>query len=400
MINGTSEIKQRMQRMAEELKQKGLLRSPLVETAFSSVPRHLFINRLPPYLAPSGKDWIKFDPFHAQGECLYKIYSADTSILLKANPPTSSSAPSVMAGMLEELELAEGMKVLEIGTGSGYNAALLAHIVGEKKRVYTIENQPDVAKEAKANLRRASFQGVEVICADGGYGHAPSAPYHRVLATASIYDVPTSWREQLIEGGILVAPVWMAPGWMPIVKLVKQGETLSGRFVGGASFMALQGDYGYDEIGRVVNADNEERLAKLLEHPIEEDIELPIQVENEKNLYFRFMEFNAFVNLEEHRAIGLKAPSRKKMSWLSLWDREAYSLVSSWMPDWRVGVYGSEAMYVRLLELLNQWKEMGAPKISSYKVSIFKGKLKAYRKERNTFFQSRLWNTWEFSLTI
>lgn len=400
MIYVTKEIQQRIKRMVEELKQKGQLRSPLVEMAFLSVPRHLFIIRLPPYLAPGGEDWVKLDPLHTQGECLDKIYSADTSIILNTNPLSGSSAPSVMAGMLDALELAEGMKVLEIGTGSGYNAALLAHIVGEDNLVYTIENQSDVAKEAKANLKRASFQEVEVICADGGYGHAPSAPYHRILATASIYDVPTSWREQLIEGGILVAPVWMTPGWTPIVKLVKQGETLSGSFVGGASFMTLQGDSGYDELRCVVNADNEERLAKLLEHPIEEDIELPIQVEDENRLYFRFMEFNAFVNLEEHRAIGLDAPSKNKWSYLSLWDRETSSLVSVWMPDWKVGVYGSEAMYMRLLELLRQWKEMGAPEITSYTVSILQRILNAPRKERSTFFKSRLWNTWEFSLTI
>ena len=128
--------------MVEELKQKGQLRSVLVERAFSAVPRHLFINRLPPYFAPDGKDWLSFDPLHPQEEYLDKIYSADTSIILKAAPPSSSSQPSVMTPMLEELELAKDMKVLEIGTGSGYNTALLANIVGENNLVYTIDNQP------------------------------------------------------------------------------------------------------------------------------------------------------------------------------------------------------------------------------------------------------------------
>ena len=302
--------------------------------------------------------------------------------------------------MLEESELAKDMKVLEIGTGSGYNAALLANIVGENNLVYTIENQPKVAKEAEANLKRASVQGVRVICAEGGDGHAPDSPYHRIIATASIFDMPTSWREQLMKGGILVAPVLMAPGLMPIVKLVKQEEKLSGRIVGGAGFMPLQGDYGYDELRCIVNADKEERLAQLLKHPIEEDTSLPIQGKDETHRINRLMDFNVFVNLEEHRAIGLRHPSRKKWSWLSLWDRDASSLVSAWVPDWKLGVYGSKEMYMRLLELLDQWNEMGAPEISSYSVDVFPGRAHDAKNEPRTYSRFRLWNTWEFSRTI
>ena len=400
MVHVTESIRQRMRRMVEELKQKGQLRSILVERAFSFVPRHLFINRLPPYLAPNGKDWLSIDPSHPLEEYLDKIYSVDTSIILKTNPPSSSSQPSVMAQMLEESELAKDMKVLEIGTGSGYNAALLANIVGENSLVYTIENQPKVAKEAEENLKRASFQGIRVICADGGDGHAQDSPYHRIIATASIFDIPTSWREQLVEGGILVAPVLMAPGYMPIVTLVKQGERLSGHFVGGAAFMPLQGDYGYDELGFTVNADKEVKLAQLLEHPIEEDIALPIQGEDETYRFHRLMDFNVFVNLEEHRSTGLMVPSRKKWGHLSLWDKEASSLVSAWVPDWKAGVYGNKEMYVRLLELLDQWNEMGAPEISSYSVSVFPGRANAAKTELRDYVRSRLWNTWEFSCTI
>lgn len=400
MVHIAEEVQQRMERMVEELKQKNLLRSPSVERAFSSIPRHLFINRLPPYLSPGGKDWMPLDPMHPQAECLDKIYAADTAILLKPKgPPTSSSAPAVMAIMLEALELTEGMKVLEIGAGSGYNAALLSHIVGDHP-VYTIDNQPKVAREAEANLNRASCPGVRVICADGGYGYAPGAPYDRILATASIDDLPPSWREQLIEGGALVAPVWMAPGYMPAVKLVKRGETLSGQFVGGVGFMALQGDCGYDEIGRVVDAEKDERLARLLEHPIAEDRELPIPGDDEIHRHIRFQEFNAFVNLKEgRRATGLRAQSERKWSWLSLWDQEASSLAAVWNPGWKVGVYGSEAMYMRLLALLNEWKELGMPAISSYQVNVFLGKQKASSQSRNIFVQSRSWNTWEFSIS-
>jgi hypothetical protein len=187
---------------------------------------------------------------------------------------------------------------------------------------------------------------------------------------------------------------------MPKVKLVKSGETLVGHFVGGAAFMDLQGDYGYDELGCMVNADTEKGVAKLLEHPIKEDIEFPIQVEGENQRYFRFMELNTFVNLEEHRAIGLTAPSKQKHAWLSLWDDEAFSLVAAWMPDWKVGVYGSEVTYMRLLAILDGWKEMGAPKISSYRVSISPRKLNAPPKEQNTFVRFRLWHTWEVSVTL
>lgn len=399
MIHITGEIRQRMQQMIEELKQKGQLHSSLVERAFFSVPRHLFINRLPPYLVPGEKGWMPLDPLHPPEECLDKIYSSDTAVLLKQNPPpTSSSAPGVMAPMLEALELKEGLRVLEVGTGSGYNAALLSHIVGDGL-VYTIENQPEVAKEAEENLRRASCRGVRVICSDGSCGHAADAPYNRIISTASIYDLPTFWREQLVEGGIIVAPLWMAPGYEPIVKLVKQGKVLSGQFTGGAHFMPLHGNYGYESLWHILNADKEEELAKLLEHSIAEDTVLPIQGKDKSHRHIRFVEFNAFVNLqEEHRAIGLRASSGKKWSWLSLWDRESLSLVSVWNPDWKIGVYGNEAMYTRLLELLDQWKAIGTPEIFSYRIKVFPEKLDSLRQERNTFVQFRSWNTLEISL--
>ena len=400
----TEAIQQRMQAMTEELKRRGIVSSSLVARAFTAVPRHLFISHLPPYLAPDGKSWVRLDPLNPRPEFLDRIYSPDAAILFKPYPPpTSSSAPCLMAMMLEALELSEGLRVLEIGAGSGYNAALLAHIVGED-RVYTVDNQPEVAGAAGENLKRSGCRKVRVICADGGYGYSPGAPYDRVIATASIFDVPVCWREQLAEGGILVAPVWMAPGYMPIVKLVKRGETLCGQFIWGAAFMALQGDCGYEESGCRVDANEEAQLAQLLDQPIAGDSALPLEGEDGADPRFplltkdhhRFMAFNAFVNLMDRRATGLRAGERA--SWLSLWDRDAASLAVVWTKGWKLGVYGNEEMYIRLLALLNDWKALGAPEISSYRVEVVPEKRCVPGQEGDTLIRFRSWHTWAFSL--
>ena len=394
MIPLTIQIQEKMEHMVNVLKQNGRLSSDNVEKSFRSIPRHLFINRL-----REGQHWVTLDPFHPKDEYLDKIYSADNAIVLHKDggDPTSSSAPDLMAMMLDGLDLDEGMKVLEIGTGTGYNAALLANIAGEDL-VYSIENQPEVAKEAKTNIGRAGFQRIYTICEDGSCGYPQGAPYHRIIATASIFDLPAPWLEQLVEGGILVAPLWMAPGFSPTIRLIKHGDVLTGHFLGGLGCMALKGVYGYEELGCMVDPDKEEGLAKLLDHPIVEDLNPLINVTDPSHLRIRFMEFNAFINMLENRAIGIEVPSKNLWSWLALWDREVPSLVALWLPDWRVGVYGSNAMYKRIKELLAHWNEINTPEMSSYKINVFRGMLPNSKRDQFTFSKFKRWNTWEFSL--
>ncbi len=385
-----------MEQLVDELEREGAIHSSSVEEAFKSIPRHLFIHQLPPYLTPTDQGWTPFDPSQPSEEALDQIYQTNTAIQLKpAGPPASSSAPNIMTIMLEALEMSHKMTVLEIGTGSGYNAALLAHLIGHPKGVYTVDNQPEVSQQAEINLNRALMQGINLICADGGNGYPPNAPYNRIIATTSVYDIPPAWVDQLADGGIMVVPVWMAPGQMPIAKFVKQDNILSGSFITEAGFMAMHGAFGYEELGCILRAKENAALAQVLEQPVTAAIDFPLVFEDKADQFRQCMAFNVYVNLIESRATGLQAA---KWSSLALWDKGASSLVAAWYPNWELGVYGNRLMYNRLLNLLDQWEILGAPEIPLYQIRIYPKGEHCYSQEPTLFNQCRSWHQWEWCL--
>jgi len=114
------------------------------------------------------------------------------------------SQPSTVMMMLQWLELEEGHRVLEIGAGSGYNAALIAQIVA---KVFTVERIPHLEQFAKENLKKTDIDNVQVILGDGKQGYPQAAPYDRIIVTAATSQVPQSLLEQLKEGGILLLPL-------------------------------------------------------------------------------------------------------------------------------------------------------------------------------------------------
>ncbi|MEU7107701.1 methyltransferase domain-containing protein [Streptomyces sp. NPDC046215] len=117
---------------------------------------------------------------------------------------SSSSMPSLVMSMLGDLQVQPGHKVLEIGTGTGWNAALLAHRAGPG-RVTTIEVDPTVAETARHALQQAGA-AVTVIHGDGLHGHPPAAPYDRLIATCGLRTIPYTWVEQMRPGGVLLIP--------------------------------------------------------------------------------------------------------------------------------------------------------------------------------------------------
>ncbi len=185
------------------LKQNGLLDARR-EAAFRAVPRAVFLPDLPP-------------------ETVY----LDQAVPIKTDEDgtvlSSSSQPSMMAIMLRQLRLQPGMNVLEIGAGSGYNAALMQHLVGDNGKVTSIEIDAQIAEAARQNLQRASMGEVLVVDGDGSTGYAPRASYDRIIATAGIWDVPQAWVRQLKPRGLLVAPLWV-DGFEVSAALMLQGD--------------------------------------------------------------------------------------------------------------------------------------------------------------------------------
>jgi protein-L-isoaspartate(D-aspartate) O-methyltransferase len=175
-------------RLAATLRASGVAPTPAVLAAFAAVPRHLFVPELTPAAA------------YADDALVIK-YDAD------GMPVSSSSQPAMMAIMAEQLGLEPGHRVLEIGTGSGYNAAVLAHIVGPGGRVVTIDIDPALIARAQASLAAAESGPVQAHCADGGFGDPGGAPFDRVIVTAGAWDIAPAWLDQLGPAGRLVLPL-------------------------------------------------------------------------------------------------------------------------------------------------------------------------------------------------
>lgn len=154
------------------------------------------------------------------------------------------SAPSMIAIMLEEAELSPGLDVLEVGTGSGYHAALIASIVGPE-RVVSVERVPELASWGRQNLRRAGLP-VEVVVGDGTKGYPARAPYDRIVATAGAPRLPRPWAEQLRPGGLIVAPVGPSTFSQVLVTARKRADgTLDVREGTPCAFVPLIGEEGW-----------------------------------------------------------------------------------------------------------------------------------------------------------
>src|ERR1700720_96615 len=142
--------------------------------ALHAVPRHLFLPGQPPQAA-------------------YRDDAIVTKRDEAGQPISSSSQPGMMAIMLAQLDLAPGHRVLEIGAGTGYNAALMSHIVGPSGQVTSVDIDPELVVSAREHLARAGFGEVTVVCADGAGGDPEHAPYDRIIATVGVSDLAPAW---------------------------------------------------------------------------------------------------------------------------------------------------------------------------------------------------------------
>ncbi|MFD8087031.1 methyltransferase domain-containing protein [Kitasatospora sp. NPDC059722] len=154
-------------------------------------------------------------------------------------PSSSASAPSIVVRMLRDLEVRPEMSVLEVGTGTGWNAALLAHRLGTG-RVSSVEVDHEVARHACASLNAAGL-AVDVLCGDGARGWRLRQPFDRVISTCSVRRVPTAWIEQTAPGGIILTP-WDNPMlcW-GLLKLTVANGRACGRFSPHSAFMLMRG---------------------------------------------------------------------------------------------------------------------------------------------------------------
>lgn len=202
------------------LRRDGFLRDPAIERAFLRVPREQFLPDVE----------------------LTEVYR-DAAILIKEEGGvglSSSSQPAMMAIMLEMLDIHPGQRVLEIGAGSGYNAAILGELVGDTGRVVTVELDPEVATWARERLTAAGYPTVAVQQADGVDGWHEGAPWDRVIVTVGTGDIAPAWVDQLCDGGILVLPLGIGPA-QAVIAFERRGERLVSRSAEAAGFIRIRG---------------------------------------------------------------------------------------------------------------------------------------------------------------
>ncbi|MEA5367181.1 methyltransferase, FxLD system [Amycolatopsis sp., V23-08] len=216
--------------LADTLLANKIITSAEVERAFRTVPRHLFV---------------------AEGTPLEDTYNVDNSVAIKRDPDgviiSSTSAAYIQARMIEQVGLAAGMSVLEIGSG-GFNAALLAEIVGPAGHVVSVDIDRDVTDRARELLDQAGYGNrVDVVLADAENPlPGPHEPFDAILVTVGAWDLAPAWLAHLAEGGTIVVPLRMN-GVTRVIGFRREGGHLVSTSSEVAGFVPMQGEGARDE---------------------------------------------------------------------------------------------------------------------------------------------------------
>jgi methyltransferase of ATP-grasp peptide maturase system len=237
--------------LADRLEATGALRSPAWRAAVEQVPRQRFL--LPGvFTAAEDGAWQPVTPEQVGAQAWLELAYTDESLVTQldgstvaaevsqpvpGSPTSSSTMPGLVVRMLEDLDIADGHQVLEIGTGSGYSTALLCARLGEDN-VTSVEVDPGVAARADAALEDCGYS-TWTVTGDGLLGYPPRAPYDRIIATCAVRRVPHTWVRQTRPGGLILATVGSWSYGTGLAKLTVQDDgAASGTFLPGTvSFM-------------------------------------------------------------------------------------------------------------------------------------------------------------------
>ncbi|MCK0195558.1 protein-L-isoaspartate(D-aspartate) O-methyltransferase [Ancylobacter sp. 6x-1] len=210
MASSKTEADVRRAALLLSVRRRGI-RDPHLMRVFEQVPRDLFVD-----------------------EDFLDIAFADQALPIACGQTISQ--PAVVALMTQMLDLASHHSVLEVGTGSGYHAAILGHLAG---RVVSVERFRALARTAADRLKSLGLENVEVRVADGRLGYPPRAPFDRIIVTAAAPEVPPALFEQLLPGGVLVAPVGPQEGPQMLMRYERMPEGMKAREVLPVRFVPL-----------------------------------------------------------------------------------------------------------------------------------------------------------------
>ncbi len=341
--------------LIHRLTHQATLRDPRIAAALRAVPRHAFVPDTS--LEHSYQDTV-----------VPVKYAGD-------EPVSTLSQPSAIVVMLEQLHLEPGMRVLEIGTGTGYNAALLAELAGPEGQVTTVDIDEELSSRAADSLRRVGYDAVNVHTGDGFFGAEAWAPFDRVELSVASETISPSWAEQMVDGGLLVGPIHVKGLQFLTPAFRKHGTRLVSESVRACSFLPLRGS-GADagatfrlpirpELRFVWESPDEFPagvLTRVLRHEREVRDEVPVA-----------WAAAAYVLLTNEDAFFAESQDRRVRG-IALLDRESESLASiiSASDGWgtaAVVVYGGDGAHKRLAASIDAWSRRGRPGIEDLRLT-------------------------------
>ena len=197
IINIEKKYQMRLNDLINFLKDSRYLNDDNVESAFRNIPRHEFV--------PISE--------------LDRAYDNEPLSIMKDQ---TISQPGVVSRMTEWLDVKDGQKILEIGTGSAWQTTILSYLVGTGT-IYSVEIHPELVKFARENLEKFRLNNTHVILGDGSLGYPQSSPYDRIIITAACTEIPLPLLEQLTENGLIIAPVGDSSQSLVLLKKTSEG---------------------------------------------------------------------------------------------------------------------------------------------------------------------------------
>src|ERR1039458_127160 len=248
------ETLEKLQRQILEQNRRLFHKTPIsqaTERAFLATPRHLFVKR---YREWGTTDWRQVTAENLE-QHLPTLY-ADRPLLLfgddDSNVLSTISQPSFVLRMLDMLRLQPGQTVFELGAGSGWNAALMGHLVGPDGRVFSLELIPELARTAAETVQMLGIKNVRIVAADGGDGYPAGVPYDRAIFTAGAYDLPRAFNAQLKDGGLLMAGIKLEGGGDSLFVLRKTNNHFESVDSMPCAFVQLRGKHQMEGLDPVV----------------------------------------------------------------------------------------------------------------------------------------------------
>ena len=336
-----------------------------IETAFLETPRHLFVRR---YKLSEQQEWHEVNENNLE-EHLPLLYQNRSLILWQEDNDqrvSTISQPSLVLYMLNLLKLEPGHKVLELGAGSGWNAALMGHIVGTSGHVYSMEIITEIAKSAAENISILGINNVTILEKDAADGYEAESPFDRIVFTAGTFDLPRNLYHQIKQDGLLLVVIKIEGGADNLFLLEKKEECFDSLDSLPCKFVSVTGKYSLDSLNPIYLED----LPNWNELQNKAISKTPFWWGYKRDSVWHTMPIRFFLSISEPLFQAFQSPERNsnEKSFFGIWDRENQSLAIA--KDNQIITYGNPHARERLFSKIHSWVNLGMPGATCFKLQI------------------------------